>query len=218
MSHQSPIRVALVEDTHDIRNSLHILLSGTPGFESVGAWASGEEAVEMLPLLASPPNIILMDIDLPGMSGVECMKHLRTAGFRGSYMMLTVFMDDTNVFTALQAGASAYILKNTPPAKLMEFIADLHNGGSPMTGEIARRVLTSFHVPSETNTAEAKELSALSPRETEILDLLTQGLRYKEIAERLFVSPATVRTHLHNIYEKLHVRSRAEAAVKFRAR
>jgi DNA-binding NarL/FixJ family response regulator len=205
------IRVALVEDTADIRNSLHIMISGTPGFECVAACVSGEEASGVLPALR--PDIVLMDIELPGISGIECMRRLRSSGFLGQFMMLTIFMDDANIFHALEAGANAYILKNTPPAKLIEALTELHAGGAPMTSQIARRVLSSFHPPS---SARLTESESLTKREEEILNMLAAGLRYKAIAEKLFVAPATVRTHIHSIYTKLQVTSRGEAVAKMR--
>jgi DNA-binding NarL/FixJ family response regulator len=208
------IRVALVEDTADIRNSLHIMIGGSPGFECVAACASGEEALGAVPALQ--PDIVVMDIELPGISGIECMRRLREAGFRGQFMMLTIFMDDANIFNALEAGANAYILKNTPPAKLMESLAELHAGGAPMTSQIARRVLQSFHPVSTISTTSPNDSEALTKREEEILQMLAAGLRYKAIAEKLFISPATVRTHIHSMYTKLHVTSRGEAVAKRR--
>jgi DNA-binding NarL/FixJ family response regulator len=225
------IRVAIVEDNPDIRTSLSLLIAGTPGFECVTACASGEEAMRVLPALA--PDITLMDIDLPKMTGIECMRSLLASGFRGKFMMLTVLLDDASIFKALQAGANAYILKNTPPAELMNNIAELHAGGAPMTSQIARRVLESFHDaslhPQNNATSQARAqypphnegailrqtlTAGLTEREEEILQMLAEGLRYKAIAEKFFISPATVRTHIHNIYQKLHVSSRGEAVAK----
>lgn len=206
------IRVALVEDNADIRNSLSIVIGGTSGFECVATCATGEEALGAVPALE--PDIVLMDIELPGISGIDCMQRIRAAGFQGQFMMLTIFMDDANIFNALQAGANGYLLKNTEPAELIAAIAELHTGGAPMTSQIARRVLASFH-PSVINTASTlSNDDALTPREEEVLRLLADGLRYKAIADKLVVSAATVRTHIHNIYQKLHVTSRAEAVAK----
>jgi DNA-binding NarL/FixJ family response regulator len=205
------IRIALVEDTADIRNSLHIMIGGSPGFECVAACASGEEALGAVPALQ--PDIVVMDIELPGISGIDCMRRLRESGFRGQFMMLTIFMDDANIFNALEAGANGYILKNTPPAKLIEALSELHAGGAPMTSQIARRVLQSFHPVSTTSPNDSE---SLTKREEEILQMLAAGLRYKAIAEKLFISPATVRTHIHSVYTKLHVGSRGEAVAKMR--
>jgi DNA-binding NarL/FixJ family response regulator len=230
------LRVALVEDSTDIRSSMSLLIASAAGFECVLACASGEEALAAIPALK--PDIVLMDIELPGISGIEAMSRLRAAGFAGQFMMLTVFMDERNIFNALQAGANGYLLKNTPPAELLAAIAELHAGGAPMTSQIARLVLASFHShvhaplrspqhsPAHLSTPQSasvlaqsekqsnEDMNALTPREEEILHLLTEGLRYKAIAEKFFISPATVRTHIHNIYQKLQVTSRAEAVAK----
>lgn len=225
------IRVAIVEDTTDIRTSLSLLIAGTHGFECVAACASGEEAMHVLPALT--PDITLMDIDLPGMTGTECMRSLLESGFQGKFMMLTVLLDDVSIFKALQSGANAYVLKNTPPAELISNINELYAGGAPMSSQIARRVLESFHGTalrtSKNATSQARAqyppynegallsqtlTAGLTEREEEILQMLAEGLRYKAIAEKFFISPATVRTHIHNIYQKLHVRSRGEAVAK----
>lgn len=206
------IRVALVEDTADIRNSLSILLAGTSGFECVAACASGEEALGAIPALQ--PDIVLMDIELPGMNGIECMRRLRDGGFAGQFMMLTIFMDDANIFNALKAGANGYILKNTSPAQLIESLTELHAGGAPMTSQIARRVMLSFHPPAQPEMTTRADEALLTSREEEILQMLAEGLRYKAIAEKFFISPSTVRTHIHSIYRKLHVTSRGEAVAK----
>jgi DNA-binding NarL/FixJ family response regulator len=151
-----------------------------------------------------------MDINLPGMSGIECTRALKAANPAMPIMMLTVYENDEQIFESLKAGATGYILKKTPPAKLLESLEDLHRGGAPMSGLIARKVVTAFQrvIPS------AKETENLSKREQEILSHLAKGYRYKEIADALFISVETVRTHLRNIYDKLHVRSRAEAVLK----
>lgn len=208
------IRVALVEDTTDIRNSLSVLIGGTSGYECVAACASGEEALGTIPALN--PDIVLMDIDLPGISGIECMDRLRAAGFTGQFMALTIFMDDATIFKALQAGANGYLLKSTQPAALMAAIGDLHAGGAPMTSQIARRVLHSFRRSASEESRTPTLGEPLTKREEEILNMLAEGLRYKAIAEQLFVSPATVRSHIHSIYTKLHVSSRGEAVAKMR--
>jgi DNA-binding NarL/FixJ family response regulator len=198
------ITVALVEDTTAIRQGLEILISGSPGYVCLGAFESAEEAVLRIPELQ--PDVVLMDIHLPGKNGVECIRQLKPLCPKTLFMMCTIYDEDELIFQSLQAGASGYILKKTPPAKLLEAISELHQGGSPMTGSIARKVIASFS-PSQAH-------SELSDREMEILNALGQGLRYKEIAENLFISIDTVRTHIRNIYEKLQVHSRTQALKK----
>ncbi|HEX9658065.1 MAG TPA: response regulator transcription factor [Bacteroidota bacterium] len=202
------ISVAIVEDTHKIREGLTALLDGSPGFECVGAYASAEEAIESIPL--KEPDVVLMDINLPGISGIECTRELKRINPETLIMILTVFDTDDKVFESLKAGANGYVLKRTPPAELLAAIQNLSAGGAPMSGEIARKVVGAFHEKGSSSDAAA----ALSPREYEILTYLAKGYRYKEIAEELHISVETVRTHLHNVYEKLHVRSRTEAVLK----
>jgi len=161
-------------------------------------------------ILKNEPDVVLMDINLPGMSGIECTRKLKARQPGLSIMVLTVYDDDEMIFESLKAGASGYLLKKTPPAKLLEAILELHNGGSPMSSRIARRVVQAFQAMGPSS----KETENLSKREHEVLSYLVKGYRYKEIAETLFISIETVRTHLRNIYEKLHVRSRSEAVLK----
>jgi DNA-binding NarL/FixJ family response regulator len=205
----SNIRVAIVEDLHDIRRGLSALIGGSPGFKCVGEYADGEEAVAAIPSVK--PDIVLMDIDMPRMNGIECIKQLKVNLPELQIMMLTVFEDDEKIFQALLAGANGYLLKKTPPAKLLEAIQELHSGGSPMSSQIARKVVGAFQKMGESK----KETENLSVREHEILSYLAKGFRYKEIAGELFISVETVRTHLRNIYEKLHVRSGTEAVLKY---
>ncbi len=202
------IRVALVEDDSQVREGLALQVGAAQGFECVAACASAEEALtQLLPL---SPDVVLMDIHLPGMSGIECIRLLKKQQPRLQISMLTVFEDHDRIFQSLTAGASGYLLKQTPPDKLLEAIAELHRGGSPMSSQIARRVVEAFQRPAETDQAD----TPLTPREQQIIQLLAKGFLYKEIADQLDLSVETVRTHLHRIYDKLHVRTRTEAVMK----
>ncbi len=202
------IKVALVEDSADERQALVLLINGSPGFSCVAAYANAEEA--LLGFKGLVPDVLLMDIHLPGMSGIECLRQLRARLPATRIMMLTAFEDHDRIFESLRAGASGYLIKNTPPARLLEAIAELHAGGAPMSSAIARQVVSAFHEPAQT----PDPLAVLSEREREILGLLSEGYVYKEIADRLGISLGTVRTHIGRIYQKLHVRSRAEAMLK----
>ncbi len=206
----SCIRVALVEDDRAVREGLESLVRASGGFEFVGAFNSAEEALVRLPELSV--DIVLMDIRLPGMSGIECIAELKRRQSKVQIMMLTVFEDHDRIFQSLAAGASGYLLKQTPPEKLLEAISELSQGGSPMSAQIARRVVETFQNPPSSEDEEMA--SRLSPRETEIIRLLAKGYLYKEIADQLNLSVETVRTHIHNTYEKLHVRTRTEAVMK----
>ncbi len=201
------IRVALVEDDAAVRSGLEVLMSNSGRCECVAALRSAEEALARIPALK--PDIILMDIHLPGMSGIECIRLLKQRQPGLQIMMLTVFEDHDRIFQSLSAGASGYLLKQTPPNKLLDAILDLHRGGSPMSSQIARRVVEVFQQPRPGAAFEN-----LSPRETEIINLLGKGCLYKEIAAQLGISVETVRTHIHHTYEKLHVRTRTEAVMK----
>lgn len=203
------ISVAIVEDDEGIRESLRILIDGAEGFDCSGAYSSAEEALENIPALK--PSVVLMDINLPKMSGIECIILLKNEHPEIQFVMLTVYDDSERIFKSLRAGASGYLLKRTKPGKLLEALEEVHGGGSPMSAEIARKVVQSFQEmgPSQIETEN------LTKREEEILSLLSKGYKYKEIAESLFISKETVRSHLRNIYEKLHVRSRTEAVVKY---
>ncbi|MBI5215546.1 MAG: response regulator transcription factor [Ignavibacteriae bacterium] len=204
-----PITVALVEDNKEIREGLTVLINGSEGFECVAAYPTAEEALRKIE--SDDPDVVMMDIQLPGMSGIECVRQLKAKLPKLQIMMQTIYEDDERIFDSLLAGASGYILKKTPPTKFLEAIQDLHNGGSPMSSQIARKVVQSFQKLG----TSSKETENLTSREHEILSLLAKGYRYKEIAEMLFISIETVRTHLRNIYEKLQVRSRTEAVLKF---
>lgn len=203
------VRIAMVEDNSGIRSNWVRMIETAKGFECVGAFRTAEDALERLPKLK--PDVVLMDISLPGMSGIECVPRLKALLPRIAILMVTVHTDNDRLFQALQAGANGYLLKRTTPAELIAAIKDVLQGGAPMTGEVARRVIESFSHPAP---APAKDF-VLSPRETEVLELLAGGYSDKEIADRLQISFTTVRSHLGHIFEKLHVRSRVEAATRF---
>ena len=198
------VRVALVEDDTRIRQGLTLLIGTSPGYDCVGNYSTAEEALARLPDLA--PDVVLMDINLPGMSGIECIRRLKKLLPSAQLVMLTVFEDHDRIFRSLSAGASGYLLKNTPPARLLDAIREVFQGGAPMSAQIARSVVEEFRQP----VPPESPASALSPREKEILGLLARGFLYKEIADQLRLSVETVRTHIRNIYEKLHVHSKAE--------
>lgn len=200
------IHVSIVEDLNELREGLKAVLNGTIGYVCSSTHHSAEDALTNL--LPANPQVVMMDINLPGMSGIECVLKLKAQNPALLFMMFTVYDDDENIFDALKAGASGYILKKTPPAKIIESIRELHEGGSPMSAHIARKVVDNFRRKPDEN------VSVLSPREHEVLILLSKGFLYKEIAARLFISVATVRQHIHKIYEKLHVHNRTEAINK----
>ncbi len=201
------ISIAIIEDNEDIRDSLKAIIQGTQGFECAGAFEDAETGLGALSL--EPADIVLMDIHLPGMDGIECVRRLKFIRPEIQFIMCTIFQDDESVFNALKAGATGYLLKTDDPTKIVDAIHELHAGGSPMTPHIARRVIESFNRP-----AINEEIHLLTKRETEMLSLLSKGLRYKEIADKLFISNETVRKHIYNIYQKLHVQSRIEAVNK----
>jgi len=202
------IRVAIVEDTDDIRDALRVLINGSEGFECLYTYLDAEQALENMPRIDI--DIVLMDIGLPGMDGIDCMKALLPDMSATQFMMCTVYEDDDHIFEALQSGASGYILKKTPPAQILEAIQDLYEGGSPMSGEIARRVVAFMQRANKPSAA----VDTLTSRELEILDYLSRGYLYKEIASELFISLDTVKKHIHHIYDKLHVQTRTEAILK----
>jgi DNA-binding NarL/FixJ family response regulator len=207
--HTSKINIALIEDEDSIRQSLLTLLYMQDELEVVDAFEDGETALNLLK--KKPVDVLLFDINLPGISGIDVVHKLKTIHPGMQCMALTSYDDAETAFRALKAGATGYILKNTHPQKLLEAILDIHQGGSPMSGQIARLVVTEFAA----NKTEKFQSDILSRRENEILVLLSEGLRYKEIAARLFISIETVRTHIRNIYEKLQVRTRAQALSRF---
>jgi DNA-binding NarL/FixJ family response regulator len=206
-----PITVSIVEDNDQLRGTLARVINRSEGFQCLGDFGSAEAAIEGLP--KQPPNVVLMDINLPGMNGVECVRKLKELLPKTHAIMLTVYEDTDNIFNALAAGATGYMLKRTPKDELLEAIRDVLKGGSPMTTHIARKVVQSFQrAPA---TPHPVEEANLSPREKEVLDLLAQGHLYKEIAEKLGISYETVHTYIRRIYEKLQVRTRTEAVAKF---
>jgi len=207
------ISVSIVEDNEQLRGTLAKVIARTEGFCCASDYGSAEDALAGLPKVK--PNVVLMDINLPGMNGVECVRQLKTLLPQTQVMMLTVYEDTENIFAALAAGASGYMLKRTPAKELIEAIHDVQRGGSPMTAHIARKVVSSFQRPAATAPVAGGELSELSEREQQVLDLLAQGLIYKEIAEKLEISYETVHTYIRRIYEKLQVRTRTEAVAKF---
>jgi DNA-binding NarL/FixJ family response regulator len=203
------IAVSIVEDIADIRESLKRLLEASPDFLCLSVYADAETALKGLPEVM--PDVVLMDINLPGMSGIDCIKKIKAICPRMLFMMFTIYEDSDQVFDALSAGASGYLLKKTPRDEILPAIKELYEGGSPMSTHIARKVVTYFQNRKE----QQAKAAALSPRETDVLELLSKGFLYKEIAERLNLTTGTVRQHIHHIYEKLHVQNRTEAINKF---
>jgi len=204
------IEVAIVEDQQDIREGLQAIMNSTEHLNCSMAFANAEEALQQLSL--NCPDIVLMDIDLPGMDGIDCIKALKEKCVNTQFMMLTVYEDDEKIFKSLAAGATGYMLKKTPTSGLLEAISTQMQGGSPMNAQIARRVVASFQ---QSPAPEKNPLvETLTKREIELLELLSKGFRYKEIAEMLFISLDTVRTHIRNIYIKLQVNSKIEAINK----
>ena len=204
------IRVAIVEDDEQVRENLGRLVGEAKGFECVATYGSGEQALSNLPRRL--PDVVLMDINLPGISGVECVRQLKAFAPNVHVVMLTVYDDSDRIFQALQMGASGYLLKRSTAAEILHAIEDVHQGGAPMSSYIARKVVQSFRRqgPSE------KPAENLTKRETDVLEYVSRGYANKEIADALGLSAETVRGYLKTIYSKLHVRSRTEAAMKFR--
>ena len=203
------IAVSITEDDAPAREILSDWIRRAPGFRLVGQYADAESAVVSLP--SDKPEVALMDINLPGMSGIECVRRLKPILPETQFVMVTVYEDADHIFNALAAGASGYLLKQTPRDELLAALKDVYCGGSPMTSNIARKVVQSFQRPLPTSD----EASNLSPREREVLELLARGYLYKEIASTLGISTPTVNTYIRRIYEKLHVRSRAQAVAKY---
>jgi DNA-binding NarL/FixJ family response regulator len=206
-----PTTVSIVEDNEQLRSTLVRMLNRAEGFRCLGDYAAAEAALEAIPKNA--PNVVLMDINLPGMNGVECVRKLKQLAPTIQVVMLTAYEDTENIFNSLAAGASGYLLKRSKSAEILEALRDVQNGGSPMTTHIARKVVQSFQANAAA-TLPAEPSEQLSPREQEVLDLLSQGFMYKEIADKLGISFETVRTYIRRIYEKLHVRTRTEAVAK----
>jgi DNA-binding NarL/FixJ family response regulator len=203
------IKVAIVDDEVDLRENIAGYVDSAKGFRCLSVYSSAEEALVHLP--KEKPDVVLMDINLGGMSGIECVRQLKPQMPATQVVMLTVFEDTEKIFSALAAGASGYLLKRLAPAKLLEAIREVNEGGSPMSAPIARKVVQSL----QPAVASADETTALSPREREVLDGLAEGQAYKQIADKLGVSIHTVRNYIRRIYEKLHVCSRTEAVAKY---
>lgn len=205
-----PLRILLFDDSDPLRMALTLLIGGIPGFVVVGNFANAVNAVEKIQELT--PDVVLMDIDMPGISGIEAVAQIRLAELTVPVLMLTVFDDDERVFTALRSGANGYLLKHTPPMRLLEAIQEVHEGGAPMTPAIARRVIQWLSQPPILTT---NELTALTEREAQVLELLASGLAHRDIGERCDITVETVRSHLKRIYEKLHVHSATEAVARY---
>lgn len=199
------ITLAIVEDLDEVRDGLKNFIGLSSDFKVLDTFTTAEEALYDIPKLK--PDIVIMDINLPGMNGIECIRQVKDKSPRTQFMMFTVYENDEKVFEALKAGASGYLLKNTGLVQLIEALKELHNGGSPMSANIARKLVTVFRDKEKV----AEPVESLSNRENQILQLLAKGLLYKEIADQLSIATNTVRQHIHKIYEKLHVQNRTEA-------
>jgi hypothetical protein len=205
-----PLTIALVEDDQRIRHAMKLILDGTSDCACIGQYPTGEVALQAIP--EQLPQVVIMDISLPGMNGVECVRQLVGKGVKAHFLMLTVHNDTDMIFSALAAGAAGYLLKPVPTEQLLAAVRDVYGGGAPMTSSIARKVVQTFH-RKPASTAEA-----LSARETQVLDLLAQGHLYKEIAENMQLSYSTVHTYIERIYKKLQVNSRSQAVSVHRER
>ncbi len=203
------ITFCVVEDQPELRQSLVEWLSGAPGLRCVGSHATGEEALRQIP--KELPDVVLMDINLPGMGGIQCVSRLKQSMPDLDVLMLTTYDDGQSIFDSLRAGAGGYLLKNQSREELVAAVQQVHAGGSPMSMQIARKVINHFHSPHQSGS----EIEQLTNREHEILRLLAKGYMYKEIADQLGISMSTMRTHISAVYQKLHVHSRTEATLKF---
>ena len=202
------IKVSIVEDINEVRESIRKLLQGSDEFALVSSFENAEQAEKHIPY--EQPDIVIMDISLPGKSGIQCLQKIKDKCPDTQFMMYTIFEDDQKVFEALEAGASGYLLKKTPKEKILESLKELYEGGSPMSTQIARKVIQAFQ-RSKTMSEEEKSLTR---KEKEVLDLLSKGFLYKEIADQLSITVNTVKQHIHRVYEKLHVTNKAEAINK----
>lgn len=203
------ISVSIVDDEKRLCESIATFLNGSPGFRCVSIYGSAEAALQHLP--TDKPDVVLMDINMPGLNGIECVRRLKAVAPQIQIVMLTVYDDDEQIFKALAAGATGYLLKRHDPQELLQAIRDVQAGGSPMSNSIARKVVASF----QTAHQQGEKRNLLSAREQAVLDCLAQGLAYKQIGDQLGLSINTIRTHLRHIYEKLHVQSRTEAVAKY---
>ena len=204
----NPVTVSIVEDLDEVREALQRLINQSEIFCLVEGFNNAEQAERRIPL--QPRDLVIMDINLPGMSGIECIRRIKEKCPGTQFMMFTIYEDDEKVFEALKAGAHGYLLKKTPKEKLLEALEELYNGGSPMSTNIARKVIEAF----EKKNQPPEELNTLTNKEKQILDLLAKGFLYKEIAAELIISKETVKKHIHNIYDKLQVQTRTEALNK----
>jgi DNA-binding NarL/FixJ family response regulator len=202
------IKVAIVDDDEGIRASLAALIRQSSSLKLAGEYPDAERALKEIP--RNPPDVVLMDINLPGIKGVDCVRQLKAAVPQVQFLMLTVYEDSDSLFNSLKAGASGYLLKRTASSRLLEAIRDVHAGGSPMTPQLARRVVHYFLRPEGESP-----VARLTPGEKEFIDQLAHGYAYKEIADRMNISIDTVRSYVRTVYEKLHVHSRTEAVVKY---
>ncbi len=201
------ITIAIVEDIKDIREGLRLLIGSSDGFSCTEMYESAEEAINNIP--RTQPDVVLMDINLPGKNGIDAVRILKEKCPATQFIMSTIYEDSSSIFDSLKAGANGYLLKKTAPVKILEAIIEVYNGGSPMSAQIARKVITSFQDINQHHTTEI-----LTPKEKEILKGLSEGLRFKEIAAGMHIGMETVRTHVRHIYEKLQVQSRTEALNK----
>lgn len=204
----SKIRVGIVEDIEEIRNAVAALLLWDKDFDLVFTLSRAEDALETIPALQ--PDIVIMDINLPGISGIECIKQIKPECPDTQFMIFTIYENDENIFTALEAGASGYLLKKSSMPQIADALKELYAGGSPMSALIARKLVQRYHKPVNQN----EDINQLTNKEKEILTLLSEGLLYKEIADRLSITPGTVKQHIHRMYEKLHVSNKTEAINK----
>ena len=204
----NPVTVSIVEDLDEVRDALKRLIDQSEKFCFVEGFNNAEQAEQKIHL--QPPDIVIMDINLPGMSGIECISRIKEKCPGTQFMMFTIYEEDEKVFEALKAGAHGYLLKKTPKEKLLEALEELHNGGSPMSTNIARKVIEAF----EKKNQPTEELNTLTNKEKQILNLLAKGFLYKEIAVQLNSTRNTIKQHIHHIYEKLHVQNRTEALNK----
>jgi DNA-binding NarL/FixJ family response regulator len=203
------INVSIVDDEKALRDSMATFINGSAGFRCLGTYGSAEAALKELP--GDHADVVLMDINMPGMSGIECVQRLKALAPQMQIVMLTIYEDTDKIFQALAAGATGYLLKRLTPEQLLQAIRDVRAGGSPMSNSIARKVVASF----QKNEAAGEKPPSLSPREATVLDCLAKGYTYKQIADQMGISIDTIRTYIRRVYEKLHVQSRTEAVVKY---
>ena len=203
------ISVSIVDDEKKLCQSIASFLNSSPGFRCVSMYGNAEAALKHLPV--DLPDVVLMDINMAGINGIECVKRLKGLIPRAQILMFTIYEDTEQIFKALAAGATGYLLKRREPEELLQALRDAHDGGSPMSNSIARKVVASFQKADETGEKQ----NLLTAREQRVLDLLAQGLAYKQIGDEMGISINTIRTHLRHIYEKLHVQSRTEAVAKY---